>query len=94
MTEGRKLDAGKPRWSLLPMPAARAVLRVLEYGAQKYDVDNWRHVQDARRRYFDAMMRHMIAWWEGETRDPESGEPHLAHAACCVLFLLAFDDSP
>ncbi len=91
MTEGAKLDAGKPRWSLLPWQAVARVVEVLEYGARKYAVDNWRLVPDARRRYFDAAQRHLLAWWGGELVDAESGLPHLAHAACCALFLLAFE---
>lgn len=90
--EGRKDDAGKPRWSLIPWASMREVLGVLEYGARKYDVDNWQRVPDARQRYFDAGMRHMLAWWQGERKDPESGWHHLAHAACCMLFLIWCDD--
>jgi ribosomal protein L32 len=29
-----------------------------------------------------------MSWWGGEQRDPETGENHLAHAICCVAFLL------
>lgn len=89
---GVKLDAGKPRWSLLPFGAIRSVVEVLEYGARKYSPGNWRLVENARERYFDATLRHLTAWWQGETNDPESGLPHLAHAACCVLFLLALEE--
>jgi hypothetical protein len=42
-------------------------------------------------RPFDALMRHMTAWWEGEATDPETGFSHLAHAACCVCYLLAYE---
>ena len=45
---GRKADAGKPRWSLLPWNALGAVVSVLEFGARKYAPGNWRHVPDAR----------------------------------------------
>ncbi len=89
--DGRKFDAGKLRFSLLPAAAVRAVVGVLEYGAQKYAPDNWRKVPDARQRYFDAAQRHLWAWWGGEKVDAESGLSHLGHAACCVLFLLAFE---
>lgn len=89
--KGSKHDRGKPRWSLLP-PGIRSVVDVLEYGAQKYSVDNWQLVQDPRRRYFDALQRHVWAWSDGETNDPESGLHHMAHAACCALFLIWFDD--
>lgn len=89
---GRKDDAGKREWSLLPWDAVEHVVDVLMFGARKYEPDNWRLVPDARRRYFDAAMRHLIAWHEGECSDLETGFSHLAHAACCVLFLLALDD--
>jgi hypothetical protein len=89
--EGRKDDAGKLRWSLLPWPQVEQIVRVLEYGARKYAVDNWQLVQDPQRRYFDAATRHLIAWEREEDTDAESGLPHLAHAACCLLFLLHFE---
>jgi hypothetical protein len=88
---GVKADAAKPRWSLLPLVSINAIVRVMEFGAQKYSVDNWQHVPDARRRYYDAALRHLTAWWAGEENDPESGEHHLAHLGCCVLFLLWFE---
>jgi len=88
---GVKYDSGKPRFSLVPLNALRAVVRVLDAGARKYAPDNWRKVPDARRRYYDAVHRHIGEWWDGEKLDPETGEHHLAHAACCILFLLALD---
>jgi hypothetical protein len=42
-------------------------------------------------RVFGAMMRHSWAWWRGERTDPESGLPHLHHAACCIAFLMAYE---
>jgi probable DNA repair protein len=49
-------------------------------------------VPEPRERYFSAAMRHLVAWKEGSTHDLESGLPHLAHAVCCLLFLLWFDE--
>ncbi len=89
--DGHKHDEDKPRWDLLPFAAAEAVVGVLTFGAQKYAPENWRFVPDARRRYFAAALRHLVAYWRGERSDPESGRPHLAHAACCLLFLLELD---
>ena len=88
---GRKDDSTKPRWSLLPLHTIAQVIRVLEFGANKYSVGNWAHVPEARTRYYDATMRHIEAWWLGEKVDPESGLPHLAHAVACLLFLMWFD---
>jgi hypothetical protein len=89
---GRKDDNGKPRWDLLPLEAVGQVVDVLTFGEQKYAPDGWRHVPSPRRRYYAAAMRHLVAWWLGSPTDPESGLPHLAHAACCILFLLETDE--
>ena len=93
MAEGVKHDGGKLRWSLLPTGTVRSIVKVLEIGANKYSVDNWKRVPEARTRYYDAMMRHTDAWWNGEKLDPEDGLHHLAHAGCCLLFLLWFDEN-
>lgn len=90
-TAGVKYDNGKPQWSLLPFRALTQVVEVLTYGAKKYAPDNWKKVPDARRRYIDAGFRHFTAYASGETRDPETGKHHLAHAICCLLYLIAFD---
>lgn len=87
-----KHDSNKPRASLLPKGAVNAVIRVLEFGARKYAIDNWKTVPDAKTRYYDAMNRHIDAWWNGESKDQETGEHHLAHAICCGMFLWWFDD--
>ena len=88
---GVKYDNGKPQWSLLPFRALTQVVEVLTYGAKKYAPDNWKRVPDARRRYIDAGFRHLTAYTTGETNDPETGKHHLAHAICCLLYLVAFD---
>lgn len=85
---GIKLDGGKPRLDLLPVGPLVEVAAVFGFGADKYAVDGWRTVQDAKRRYYAAALRHLTAWWGGEATDAESGYHHLAHAGCCVLILL------
>lgn len=91
MTDGKKFDNGKPRFSLIPKGSLAPVINVLEYGARKYSEDNWRKVANAETRYFDAAHRHLNAWWDGQTLDPETGESHLAHAVSCLLFLIALE---
>lgn len=87
--EGRKDDAGKLRWSLLPLRAMKSVVEVLEYGARKYSEGGWKSV--SRQRYVEAAFRHMVAIADGEKLDAESGLPHAAHAVCCLLFIIHFD---
>ena len=88
---GAKHDTGKRRWHLLPFGALGQVVDVLMFGNTKYSEGTWRRVENAREMYFDAVLRHVIAWYEGERVDVDSGQHHLAHACCCVLFLLAMD---
>jgi hypothetical protein len=90
-TGGRKFDGGKLQYGLLPPLALKATVDVLTFGAEKYEPDNWKHVPDSKRRYFDALQRHLWAWKEGEQNDLESGRNHLAHALCCLMFLYEHD---
>jgi hypothetical protein len=90
-TGGRKFDGGKLQYGLLPPLALKATVEILTFGAEKYEPDNWKFVPDSKRRYFDAMQRHLWAWKEGEQDDPETGKNHLAHAMCCLMFLYEHD---
>ena len=88
MKPGTKHDGGKAPWHLFPFSAAEEIVKVLDFGAKKYAPDNWNKVDQAEDRYFSAAIRHLGAWKEGEKNDPESGLSHLAHAGCCIVFLL------
>lgn len=89
----RKYDNDKPRMELLSTPAIEAIAQVLTYGARKYTTKddsgdhNWRKGFNWSR-LLGAAIRHMFAWMRGEDKDPESGLSHLAHAGCCIMFLL------
>lgn len=88
MTElGRKFDGDKLRWDLFPFKALESTVRVLMMGSAKYEDNNWKYVKGCKKRYYSAAMRHLTDWYEGESIDPESGETHLAHALCCIIFL-------
>ena len=89
---GMKFDSNKPRHSLLPKGAVNSVIEVLEFGAKKYSADNWQEVDNAKERYYNAAMRHIDSWWNGEKCDPETGIHHLAHAATNLFFLMWFDN--
>lgn len=84
-----RANQGKIQWELIPTEALEEVAKVFTYGAQKYDPDNWRKGFPWRS-VFGSGMRHMQAWLSGEDNDEESGLPHLAHAACNMLFLLQY----
>ena len=85
---GRKDDSNKPMMDLIPPKAELALAQVLTFGAVKYGAWNWSMVDDMDRRYLAAAMRHINAYRQGEVMDQESGLPHLAHAMCCLAFLI------
>jgi len=85
-----KYDSKKLRPTLLPVHSINKVIEVLEFGAKKYAVDNWKTVVDAESRYLNAMLRHVMAVSNGEVIDEDSGLQHMAHAVCCGLFHLWF----
>jgi hypothetical protein len=85
-----KFDQNKLPLNLLSTEAMNQTAAVLAFGAQKYAAHNWR-AGFAWSRPLAAAMRHLTAFNDGEDRDPESGLSHLAHAACCIMFLLEFE---
>jgi len=85
-----KFDDGKLPLHLLSTEAMNQTAAVLAFGADKYAEHNWRK-GFAWSRPLAAAMRHITAFNAGEDKDPESGLSHLAHAACCIMFLLEFE---
>ena len=89
---GSKDDAQQARFAHLPWHAVDTIVAVLTYGARRYGPENWRKVEHAGDRYWAACQRHLSAYRGGEWIDKESGLPHLAHAACSIVFLLTFGE--
>ena len=85
-----KFDNNKLPLNLLSTEAMNQTAAVLAFGAEKYAEHNWRN-GFAWSRPLAAAMRHITAFNDGEDKDPESGLSHLAHAACCIMFLLEFE---
>jgi hypothetical protein len=87
---GSKFDAGKPRIDLIAPEMLFGTADILTFGAGKYGERNWEKGMSWSRP-FGALMRHLWAWWGGEQNDAETGKPHLWHASCCLMFLVAFE---
>jgi Domain of unknown function (DUF5664) len=84
-----KNDAGKPRFSLLPINPLFDAIDVLEAGSKRYGDHNWEKGFPWLD-LFNATQRHLMAWRSGEDLASDSLQNHLAHAMVNIMFLLEF----
>lgn len=100
---GKKYDAGKPMYALMPEDAEEEVVKALTVGASRYNEpiseENWRKVDNPFFRYYSAARRHMKADRKGELIDVDKVNPdgsiskgtdcyHLACAVASLMFML------
>jgi hypothetical protein len=87
---GMKFDGDKARAELLLQGMPRTlegVSEILTFGARKYAAHSWQHVEDGINRYEAAAMRHKLARMKGEEFDRESGQRHILHELCSLMFV-------
>lgn len=88
-------------FSTVPIvPVAEVGLAMLE-GALKYGRHNYRVSGVRSSVYYDAALRHLARWWEGEDIDPDSNLPHITKAIASLIVLrdaqingMEIDDRP
>ena len=90
MKGGMKYDDGKTPLDLWSPDVLVEIAEVLSFGAKKYEAYNWAQGLSYRR-VFAALLRHLWAFWRGQNLDDETGRHHLAHAGCCLMFLLHYE---
>lgn len=83
--KGRKLE----RMSLIPRYPLEVLARHYAIGAEKYEDHNWRQGYPWSWSY-DSLLRHLLAFWDGEDIDEETGSPHLAGVLFHVMALIQF----
>lgn len=82
------IGSGKLPLHLWPTTATALGAMGLLDGMLKYGRSNFREIGVRASIYYDAALRHLGAWFEGEDLDPDSGLPHLAHALACLAILV------
>ncbi len=84
---------GSDKLPLHLVPTSAIALESLAFldGALKYGRQNWRRAGARASIYYDAALRHLHKWFEGEDIDEESGVPHLAHVRACIGILIDAD---
>lgn len=104
MGKGRKNDAGKLRWDLVPGRPMFELVKLYTVGAEKYTLRdtegnvtesgdrNWENGLSWMR-CFRAMISHAFKWLSGEKYDPIDGQHHMASVAWYALALIEFEDT-
>ena len=88
----KKYDNEKPRLELIDPEFILGVGKVLTFGAEKYDANNWKKAtHEDRTRSAGSLLRHMMAYQKGELIDPESGLEHTYHMATNIMFMDWYD---
>lgn len=78
---------GKIPMSCVPSGPLQELGVAMYEGARKYGRHNWRATGTQASVMYDAAMRHLMAWWEGEDIDPDSGLSHLTKAMASMAVL-------
>jgi len=85
----------KPRISDVPPVALLALGAAMSDGKDKYGRFNWRETGSTSSVFYDAMMRHLLDWFNGENYAHDSKVHHLAHvmASCAIILDSDLHDS-
>lgn len=91
---GDHFDEGKAPIHLIPVEAILGTAHVFGMGAKKYGEYNFRkgirHTQ-----IINSLLRHTLAYLDGEDNDPESGKSHIYHAmANCAMLIYMIHNKP
>lgn len=86
------MGEAKPKMSDTPVIGIRLLGQVHTHGAEKYGRFNWREHNVSSSVYYDAAMRHITAWFDGEDNDPDTGLSHLAHVMAGMNIILDAQD--
>ncbi|QPF87005.1 hypothetical protein IC762_12195 [Bradyrhizobium genosp. L] len=73
--------------STVPSPVLMELGCAMQEGACKYGRHNYRSIGVRGSVYYDATLRHLMSWWEGEDVDLDSGLSHIAKAIASLVVL-------
>ena len=88
---GKKFDSQKLQISLIPPEPIEEITKVLMVGEKKYGKNNWKVLDNAEERYYDALRRHLSEYEKGNLFDNDDGLSHISHALTNLIFLSYFE---
>ena len=80
--------AAKPGLDNISLAAQYYEGAVMKQGADTYGAYNWCEHPMKASTYYNAILRHLSAWWQGEDLDPKSGLPPMAHIRASAGILI------
>lgn len=80
--------ARKPPTGAIPGTAILALGMAMQNGLEKYGLTNWREFPVTTSTYYNAAMRHMLEFNDGNTFDVHTGIHNLAHAMACFAIII------
>lgn len=83
-----RVGVKKPRISLVPPASIIYQALAMGNGSVKYGPFNFREKKPAASIYYEAAIRHLASWYDGEENADDSGVPHLAHAIACIGIMI------
>lgn len=78
----------KPSLKSIPVSALLHLGGAMSDGDRKYGLCNWREKPVSASVYYDAALRHLMSWWDGEDVADDSKVHHLGHAMACFAIIL------
>lgn len=81
------VGSNKVSMSYVPAPVVMEIAAGMMEGGLKYGRHNYRAVGVRASIYYDAAHRHLMAWWEGEDLDSNSGLSHVSKAITSLVVL-------
>ena len=93
-----KHDSNKLRMDLVDPLLDMEVAKILGFGADKYEANNWKTSigtedhEPFKTRVMAAALRHISDYRLGNKIDEDSGMQHLSHAICNLMFILRYDE--
>ena len=83
----------KAPMSVVPANVMAEVAVGLLEGATKYGRHNYRVAGIRASVYYDAAMRHLMSWWEGQDSDPDPQSAGLSHVTKAITSLVVLRDA-
>jgi len=86
-TQSLRFNENKLKWTLVDFPSLHELVKVLEFGAEKYAPNNWK-IGLNREEILESMQRHLVELMDNKELDNESKLHHMGHIMCNAMFYL------